>query len=192
MQTERETWHPGITALFLTERGYQVTGYDVIPEAIATAREIASARGLSIQYEVMDVTLIPHDGDRFDVIVDSYCLNHIVFTEERRAVFKSIKARLKPTGYYLVSSSMYERSRHSPEEKVVDDSTGFAYDVYDHDCLYDPSTDYYYEPLVNFPSDRECAEACEDTLVRAIPAEGRYGFTSTAGVCCVSAPPSLR
>ena len=60
---------------------------------------------------------------------------------------------------------MYERSRHSPEEKVVDDSTDFAYDVYDSDCLYDPSTDYCYEPLVNFPSDRECAETCEDTLV---------------------------
>ena len=155
----------GPGALFLAERGFQVTGYDLIPEAISTAREIAHARGVSIQYEVMDVTQIPHDGDRYDLIVDSYCINHIVFLEERRAVFGSVKTRLKPTGYYLVSAAMYARSRHSPEEKVIDDSTGHVYDVYDDDCLYDPSTDYYYEPLENFPSERERVEACEDTFV---------------------------
>ena len=89
-------------------RGYQVTGYDLIPEAIHAAREIADARGLSIRYDVIDVTQIPHDGDRFDLIVDSFCINHIVFDEERKAVFESVKARLKPNGYYLVSSAVYE------------------------------------------------------------------------------------
>ena len=41
---------------------------------------------------------------------------------------------------------MSSRSRHSPEQKVVDDVSGRAYDVYDDDCLYDPLTDYYYVP----------------------------------------------
>ena len=155
----------GPGALFLADRGYQVTGYDLIPEAIQTAREIADARGLSIRYEVMDVTRIPHDGERFDLIVDSYCINHIVFAEERRAVFESVKARLKRNGYYLVSSAVYESRRHTPEEKVVDGATGLSYDVYDGDCLYDPTTDYYYEPLESFPSEREQTEACEDTFI---------------------------
>ncbi|MBT4498823.1 MAG: class I SAM-dependent methyltransferase [Gemmatimonadetes bacterium] len=155
----------GPGALFLAERGYRVTGYDLIPEAIDAAREIAAARGFSIRYEVMDVTRIPHDGEQFDLIVDSYCINHIVFAEERRAVFESIKARLKPDGYYLVSSAMYVPSRHTPEKKVVDIATGKTYDVYDGDCLYEPETDYYYEPLENFPSERERTEHCEDTFV---------------------------
>ena len=182
----------GPGALFLAERGYQVTGYDVIPEAIHTAREIATLRGLSIQYEVMDVTQIPHSGNQFDLIVDSYCINHIVFVEERRSVFESVKARLKPEGYYLVSSSVYESSRHTPDMKVIDRSTGQTYDIYDNDCLYDPSTDYYYEPLEKYPSERERIEACEDTIVvngrtyipkrcyrdwRRLQAEvGSYGF----------------
>ena len=155
----------GPGALFLAERGYRVTGYDLIPEAIDAATRIAADRGLAIQYEVMDVTRIPHDGDQFDLIVDSFCINHIVFADERAAVFESVKARLKPDGYYLVSSAVYEASRHIPESKVVDVATGKTYDVYDGDCLYDPATDYYHEPLENFPSEREQVEACEDTFV---------------------------
>ncbi len=155
----------GPVALFLAERGYQVTGYDVIPEAIRTAKEIASVRGLAITYEVVDVTAIPHSGRRFDLIIDSYCINHIVFSEERKSVFESVKARLKPKGYYLVSSSLYESRRHSPDRKIVDRSTGQTYDIYDGDCLYDPSTDYYYEPLEKAPSALEQVEACSDTLL---------------------------
>lgn len=80
-------------------------------------------------------------------------------------MFASVKARLKPDGYYLVSSSVYEPSRHTPESKVIDATTGQTYDVYDGDCLYDPTTDYYFEPLEKFPSAREQTESCGDTLV---------------------------
>ena len=153
----------GPGALLLNERGFRVTGYDLIPEAILAAREIAQARGFPITYEVMDVTKIPHDGEQFDVIVDSYCINHIVFAEERAAVFESVKARLCSTGYYLVSSSVYEVSRHSAK-KVIDHQTGISYDIYDDDCLYDPLTDYYYEPLAKYPSEREQTEPCEDVF----------------------------
>ena len=155
----------GPGALFLAERGHQVTGYDLIPEAIHAARKIAAVRGLPVRYEVMDVTRIPHDGDRFDLIVDSYGINHIVFAQERRSVFENVKARLKPEGYYLVSSSVYDASRHTPNRKVVDSATGRTYDIYDGDCLYDPSTAGYYEPFEKFPSERERIEACEDTIV---------------------------
>ena len=53
----------------------------------------------------------------------------------------------------------------SSEEKVVDSATGKTYDVYDGDCLYEPETDYYYEPFENFPSERERTERCEDTFI---------------------------
>ncbi len=92
-------------------------------------------RGLAIAYEVVDVTAIPQSGRQFDLILDSYCINHIVFSRERRSVFESVKAMLKPKGYYLVSSSVYESGRHSREERVVDRSTGQTYDTYDGDCL---------------------------------------------------------
>ncbi len=109
----------GPVALYLAERGYKVTGYDLIPEAIRKAREIAAVRGLAIAYEVVDVTAIPQNGRQFDLIVDSYCINHIVFSKERKSVFESLKAMLEPKGYYLVSSSVYESRRHSPDKRVV-------------------------------------------------------------------------
>ena len=59
---------------------------------------IAATRGLSVRYEVMGVTRVPHTGSRLDLIVDSYRINHLVFAEERRSVFESVKARLTPTG----------------------------------------------------------------------------------------------
>ena len=154
----------GPGALFLAERGFRVTGYDVIPEAIETARKIAAARERPIRYETVDITRMPHDGERFDLVVDSFCLNHIVFAAERRAVFEGVKARLKPGGYYLVSSSMYDARRHTPDENVVDGETGKTYEMYDGDCIYDPGTDYYYEPFDKYPSERERAEACADLL----------------------------
>ena len=40
---------------------------------------------------------------------------------------------LKPKGYYLVSPSVYESGRHSPERRVVDNSTGQTYETYDGD-----------------------------------------------------------
>jgi hypothetical protein len=155
----------GPGAVYLAEHGFRVTGYDIIPEAIQAAKELAKTRGLSIRYEVMDVTQIPHTGPQFDLIVDSYCINHIVFDEERRKVFRSVKARMKPEGFYLVSSSVYDPSRHSPDKKVVDGETGKGYDTYDGDCLYDPETDYYYEPFESHPSERERIEPCDDTFV---------------------------
>ncbi len=155
----------GPGALMLAELGFRVTGYDVIPTAIETARKIATDRDLEITYEVMDVTQIPHDGESFDLIVDSYCINHIVFVEERTRVFESVKARLKPAGYYLVSSAVYNPERHSPDEKIVDASTGRTYDLYDGDCLYDPETDYLFEPFGLNPSEYERNEPCTDKLI---------------------------
>ena len=60
----------GAGACFLAERGFQVTGIDLIPMAIEAAREIATERGLDVYYEVMDVTRLPHDGPCYDLIVD--------------------------------------------------------------------------------------------------------------------------
>lgn len=154
----------GPGALFLWEQGFQVTGFDVIPQAIEQARAIASWRGASISYDVVDVTQLPIRGESFDVIVDSYCLNHIVFAEERAAVFRGVKARLKPNGYYLVSTAVYDASRHQTDKQVTDRETGRTFDLYAEDGLFEPETGYFYEPFDKHPSARDAQDACPDTL----------------------------
>ena len=124
----------GPGAIYLAERGFQVHGIDLIPEAIEQARRIASERGLQVGFEVMDVTRIPHHGPGYDLIVDSYCLQGIVLDEDREAVFRAIKARLNRHGYYLLSSAMYAPARHRSGQQVIDRGTGRLFDRYDRTC----------------------------------------------------------
>ncbi len=136
----------GPGALFLAAHGFVVHAMDLIPEAIAQARRTASQRGLDVTFEVMDVTRIPDDGPAYDLIVDSYCLQGIALDADREAVFRAVKARLVPRGYYLVSTAMYEAHRHHPDRRVVDRRTGRGFDGFDENCLYDPDTDLCYQP----------------------------------------------
>ena len=152
----------GPGALFLAERGFQVDGIDLIPIAINEAQKIAVERGLDIHYKVMDVTQISHTGPKYDLIVDSYCLQGIVLPEDRKKVFAAVRARLKPSGYYLISCCTYEQDRHHPEVQIVDSQTGKIYHRYDEDALFDPETEIYYdlfsryeEALADTPADYE-------------------------------------
>jgi len=136
----------GPGALFLAAHGFRVHGIDLIPEAIEQARRNASACGVEAAFEVQDVTRIPHAGPAYDLIVDSYCLQGIALDADRDAVFRAVKARLHPGGCYLVSTAMYEASRHRPDRQVVDRGTGRVFDGYDEHCLYDPDTELCYQP----------------------------------------------
>ena len=136
----------GPGAIYLAERGFDVHAVDLIPEAIAEARRIASKRGLLVRFEAMDVTRIPRHGPAYDLIVDSYCLQGIVLDADREAVFRAVKARLRPDGYYLVSSAMYASVRHRADWQVVDRRSGRVFDRYDEASLFDPNTGIYYEP----------------------------------------------
>lgn len=146
----------GPGACFLAERGFQVTGIDLIPTAIELARKIAQERNMEICYEVMDVCSIPHDGKKFDMIVDSYCLQGIVLAEDRRRVFESVRARLKPGGYYLVSTAMFHDYAFT-EERVKDDETGIIYNRYGDSALINMQTNIVYEILEGDPDDYEDA-----------------------------------
>ena len=136
----------GPGALFLAAHGFRVHAVDLIPEAIGQARRSASERGVDVEFEVMDVTRIPHAGPAYDLIVDSYCLQGIVLDADREAGFRAVKARLGPRGYYLASTAMYDSARHRPDRQAVECGTGRVFDGYDEDALYDLNTDLCYWP----------------------------------------------
>ena len=137
----------GPGACFLAEQGFRVDAIDLIPAAIGIARRIAAERDLDIHYEVMDVTQIPLSGIRYDLVVDTCCLQGIVLDGDRESVFEAVRARLKPSGYYLISTAMYDAGRHHPEDLIVDSASGKVYHTYDECCLFDPKSDVYYEPF---------------------------------------------
>ena len=137
----------GPGACFLAELGIRVDAVDLIPAAIDVARKIAAERDLDVHYEVMEITQIPLSGTQYDLIVDSYWIQHIVMDRDRKAVFAAVRTRLKPSGYYLVRNSMYNATSHHPEEVVVDSTSGKVYHTYDEICLFDSTTEIYYEPF---------------------------------------------
>src|SRR5579875_2087990 len=82
----------GPAACFLAEHGFRVDAVDLSAEAIALARRFAAARGLRINFSVQDVCRWPSPAEkRYDVIVDSYCLQNIVLDEDRAAVFRGVR-----------------------------------------------------------------------------------------------------
>jgi len=99
----------GPGACFLAEHGFRVDAIDLVPRAIEMAREIAFQRGLSIHFEVADICCMGEGRKQYDLVVDSYCLQCIVFDNERRQVFSAVRSRLNPGGYYLVSTAILDQ-----------------------------------------------------------------------------------
>jgi hypothetical protein len=48
---------------------------------------------------------------RYDLVLDSYCLQSIVTDQDRGAVFSAVRARLKPSGYYVISTASHVPGR---------------------------------------------------------------------------------
>lgn len=116
----------GAAACFLARRGFEVTAVDLVPDAIAVARHFAAERGLEIQYAVQDVCSWPDDGERFDYVIDNYCLQSIVTDADRGAVLDGARRRLEPTGHYLISTAMHDPER-SYEDDHHDPATGMVW-----------------------------------------------------------------
>ena len=77
----------GPGACFMAERGFQVDAMDLVPTAIEIAKELAEARRLNIHYEVQDICELYHEGKKYDMVVDSYCLQGIVTNADRERLF---------------------------------------------------------------------------------------------------------
>ncbi len=121
----------GPAACFLAARGYQVTGIDLVPDAIELARRHAIGRRVSVRFLVEEVCrwkedTAPEDRVLFDVVLDSYCLQSIVIDSDRSRVLAGVRRRLKPDGRYLLSTAMFEPERdYGPEH--YDPETGIVW-----------------------------------------------------------------
>jgi SAM-dependent methyltransferase len=93
----------GVFSLWLAERGMQVTGIDLIPEAIAMGRaQRARASNRLPSLELMVADLFTYQPDRpFDLVLDSGCLHSLVggdLASYRRQLLRW----LAPGGHYVL------------------------------------------------------------------------------------------
>jgi SAM-dependent methyltransferase len=81
----------GVWSIKLAERGWHVTGVDIVPKAIRRARERAQAAGVPARFLEGDVTALRKSGveSGFRFVVDFECFNHLS-RDQRKAVGREV------------------------------------------------------------------------------------------------------
>ena len=92
----------GRNSIYLAQKGWDVTGFDVSKVGLAEARRLATASGVEIH------TTLASD-EEFDFGVDQWDLIAILYPIEKRSVYRVRKA-LKPGGIVVVECSHKEAS----------------------------------------------------------------------------------
>jgi SAM-dependent methyltransferase len=69
----------GRWSVLLAERGWRVTGVDIVPKAIEAARERARAASVDVSFHLADVTVLSDAGigSGYSFLLDVECFNHL-------------------------------------------------------------------------------------------------------------------
>lgn len=89
----------GRNAVWLAERGWHVTGVDFSQVGLDKARRLAEARGVSVQWELADVTEHAPSPESFDLVIVMYL--HLP-EAPRRVAFRRAAAAVAAGGTLLV------------------------------------------------------------------------------------------
>ena len=90
----------GVFTVWLAERGLQVTGLDLFPEAIAMARVRAASRGVNVELVTADLAEF-RPAQRYDLVFDSGCLHSLVGASVETYKRKLLEW-LAPSGEYVL------------------------------------------------------------------------------------------
>jgi SAM-dependent methyltransferase len=93
----------GTNAVYMAEHGWQVTGVDFVPQAIAMAKQKAAAANVTPRLLVGDVTRLPElgVGDGYSFVLDLGCL-HAIPRDRRDAYAAGLDAVTDPGADFLV------------------------------------------------------------------------------------------
>lgn len=110
----------GEDALRLAKLGARVSAFDLSPEAIQIAGELAQREGLKIDFQVMPAEGMKYPDSMFDCVVARDILHHV----EIPATMKEIVRVAKPDALFVVneiySHTITDKIRHSTlVEKVI-------------------------------------------------------------------------
>jgi tellurite methyltransferase len=90
----------GRNAIFLSERGFEVTAIDISDAGIRKLRALAEKKGLNVRASVCDMRDYPFRG-RFDVIMSHGCL-HLAEREAWEKMIPRFKAQTNPGGFNII------------------------------------------------------------------------------------------
>jgi SAM-dependent methyltransferase len=99
----------GRNALWLAERGWDVTAVDFSRVAIAKGRARAAAAGLAVRWQIADVTVTPFGVAEFDLVAVLYL--HLP-PDQIRDVLTRAAAAVAPSGRLVVLGHDRDNLRH--------------------------------------------------------------------------------
>jgi SAM-dependent methyltransferase len=91
----------GELAFMAAETGATVTGADLSPTLVETARRQAAERGVDITFEVGDAEALPYGDASFDIVTSSV---GAIFAPDHRAVASELARVCKPGGNLAMSA----------------------------------------------------------------------------------------
>jgi ubiquinone/menaquinone biosynthesis C-methylase UbiE len=91
----------GENAMFLAQNGYEVTGVDVVGDAIRAARAKARGRRVTVDFRVGNALALDFEDGEFDNVTDSG-LFHTFQDVERRVFAREIARVLRNAGKYFM------------------------------------------------------------------------------------------
>ncbi|MBV7410303.1 class I SAM-dependent methyltransferase [Maritimibacter sp. DP1N21-5] len=100
----------GRNSVFLAERGLHVTAMEAAPNAIAKARKLAAARGVTVDFQEADIFDWDWAPGRFDRVVGVFF--QFMGPEARAEVFEGMKRTTAPGGLVLIHGYTPEQIAH--------------------------------------------------------------------------------
>lgn len=91
----------GDNAIFLAQRGFDVTALDYSSDAIARARESAARAGVQVDFRVDDLTRLRGDYGTFDLLVD-YGALHSLSPANRDAYLRAVVPLARAGALFLL------------------------------------------------------------------------------------------
>lgn len=91
----------GEHVLLAAKLGFQATGVDAAPTAIAAAERKAEERGLGARFLVWDALRLDELGEHFDTVLDSG-LFHVFDDESRAKYVEALGAVVEPGGRFFL------------------------------------------------------------------------------------------
>ena len=116
----------GADSCWLADQGFNVTGVDLIQDAIDIAVRMALKCGSSVCFVQDNLVNMQNEYGVFDVIVDSACLQSIVLDGERRNVFDFVIKHLKPGGFYIIICAGFSKNKDY-SNSIREEDTGIVY-----------------------------------------------------------------
>ena len=97
----------GEQAIYLAQKGFQVTGIDISASAIEYARKFAQDSMVNVCFKVDNILASDLDG-QFEIVIDRGLYELIAF-ENLEIYLATVKRLIKPGGWYILKTARLKR-----------------------------------------------------------------------------------